>query len=862
MADERIEHAWIDGSEQDVDGLREKIKYWSAHASDQTEEGKDCAALMKAVEFMRKRIAPEHGMDLAARLRDDAPDRMSADEFRRGVLFADDLDQDGDVRNIVNSERLMALRGGSEMDEDAIARFAAMCVAAERDRYGLSAAARSGAFAGVPDGKILDWICTNEEPAVDDSQKRNPDDAPPIEEDTDLGPGSRGKKKAPEGGGRNGGEPEHGREPGDGPRPVDGAAFDGLGLPPDELRKQIEYWESMKDEDTDEGRLCSAAMDALEFGRVRIKGARLDERTAPGADQKMRPGRFKACVVNEYESGPGKGSLRDFLNSGPLVKKRGRKLSDDEVAAWAAAAAVAERDRYSVPDSVSDADLLGMTAPSGGQAARQASGAGASQASEAGTPQDGGQDARESGRSGRERRNRVQGSPLHNMNTGQIMDLAEGGYLDVSTAKGYMVVHTVLDIMERNMRAYRSDPVTDYLLRPGSSFEERKVARQLKKTNLEYAKAIADIRKSNLSIEKSVARVARISAGYGADPASPEDQGGDRPKHGLMSGLRNRVEGAVENAAARARNKPPESGTFTRNMPGKAGDVGAGVRDGISKAAAENGAGRDPSPEDAEAVYADAVSATPGGSRTPLHRKFGQFFSGMRERASAAREQARAAEKDEHAGDGHGQPEPKAPDETSVEERYDEDARADAVYGEFGEDLYDETPYGGDEPSAEDFYDEDEKEEKSAAAPEPEERQEERSEPEHVERAGPEPVPREPEPVPAQKPALLSGEELYEFAARNLSGMSEAAARGEEATSKAAAATDEIQERLAAEAGMTAAQRTETAVEIAEAAAAKQPVEQEPKRSGAMQEAFARMAAWKKGPGPDGKSGGHDIPGT
>lgn len=849
MADGTANYIMPDGSEQDAAGLREKIEYWSAHAGDPTDDGRRCAELMKAVEFVRGRAKD---MGLAERLRDDAADRMSADEFKAWILNPDnDPLGDGDIRDAVNSERLVALRGGTALDDDAIARFAAVCVVAERDRYGMPietarGAAQASAFENVQDGAILDWICTNEAVEKDDSQKRDPDDAPVLDGE-DLGPGAP-KRDGPA---RDGAAQQPGNHR---PGPVEGAAFDGSGLKPGEFRKQIEYWDAMKDEDTDEGRACAAMMEALEFGRVRIKGARLQERTAPDAQEKMKPKWFKACILTAHEDGPGKGDIREFLNSETLVKKRGRALSDEEIAAWAAEAAVAERDRYGVPDSVSDGDMLGMTAPVQDGAPQQP---GQAQPGSGSVSED--RQAAGGGASDRRRRC-VEGSPVHNAAVRQVMELAEQGYIGMRTAEQYVIVHTVLDVMDRNMRAYTSDAATDYLLRPGSSFADRKIARQLKRTTQDYARSLAEIRQASMELEIGIGRSAL------GRPADTEKSG---PRPGRASVLKNFVESTAEKAAAHVRKGPSDAGTFTRNMPGNAEDAGAGIREELDRAAKENAEAPDPAPAAAAAAYAETVSTAPDPVRPPLHKRFGQFFQGMRDSAASALGKFRQNGRDKIPGpeDAYDEPvqdgKPEGPAGEIHEEAYDEEAAAEFAHGRSvpEEYKYDEA-FDDTGVSAEDFYDEEEPD----ALAEPEKDGAEEPVPVREHDAEGTENPFQPVPAPAPEPVpepgrVMSGEELYELAMQRSGAMADAARHGGEAVEKAAAAADEVQEKLVQAYGGHES-RMDAAAEIAEAAAKAQLAELKPERSAAMKEAFARMKFWGRRPGMDGPGADRDMPGA
>lgn len=893
----------------DPKAFRDEIKYWQAHQDDQSDDGQICKAYVEALDFIRGRLP---GAELSTRLIPGSSNALYAGEFHDQIMTPDDGPfGDGDIRTLLNCAALVSARG-SELSDDDILKFSKIACVAERDLYDCNfevvvvgdkddKAERKNSFTGISDEDMLSQLMDipQKPPETEQSkpetwQSMGKDDLVPeyvaVNSDTpdrDTSSMERGAHDEENGQG-SGDAHDHVDNHAD-IKPVEGKPFDGVGMTPDEFRKQIQYWEAHKNEDTELGHECEAMTEALEYARLRIKDTKLPDRlqnTINGSDDKMSPSRFGNSVLKAYEKGPCKGDIRDYLNSEALEKKRGKKLSDEEIAAWIAAAAVAERDKHGIGMNDENSPCKGMDDTNVFKMICNS----ASILENAVKPNDDTFPAGvekppiQFGPAKPKTPLMVDGSAKWNKDMSQLQLLRQE-FPDIITDEKYaqyMIVSTVLDIMERNVRSYATDSVTEYLMRPGGSFADRRIAKRMQRTSREYARSVESLRGISGNMWTSMADTVIAQAGGNH---TGKTLSGSSPLHGIQR----KTQAAAGNLSG-----PADAATFTQRTVGNGENVRANVRTGLNEAMERNQSAGTPSLSDAEQVFEATIAETPDPSRPPVHKKITGFFAGLGTSIASkfsAVKNKHAVQKDaedyvedpdimpedlyDEAPEGDSEydiapsnrsAQPEAATRQDPEAAYDEPAPgpsmpASDVSALSGEDEYDEEPgfaaagadqTGRAEPAGTGHSDEEPAPEAGQSgsggvpAPEP------APATQHTGELEPEPGPvglhmGEPESVSGSEPVkqrrMLSGPEILAAAKQTVSDMCAAIKAGEPIVQKASSAADEAQQKLMREAGIdtgSEASRMDRAAEMAEAAAQAQPADAKPRAAEIMSKLFQR----------------------
>lgn len=446
--------------------------------------------------------------------------------------------------------------------------------------------------------------------------------------------------------------------------------FDGVGLKPAEMRELIQYWTEHKDDPGEDGEINKTLFRSVEYIRARFAGEDIGNRLRDDAQEYISADGIQRCIIqyDDFGNSPGSGQIADLLNSEAMVKRRGKKLSDSEMAAWGAAAVIAERETQpaygmsfhkskdnnanNAMAGVSDEDIMKMMLgnqerqktedelqqeqavqdrsevtpvvkdisdttdddgpdasekkkKNGDEDKRKAAEAEAAAAGQDGKNPAGWQFGNQNGNQGY-----ANGSSDWNKTMSQLQMLSLMGVVDEKEINKFIVVETVKDIIGRDTTSSSSDAMQSYLTRPGASFADKRLAKKLAASRREY-----------IDMFKGLEKVAVAMGGDIVQKAT--DAGIDiRDFQGsqLLGGTRKNVEKA---SRKKDRSGPSQANKLTGAASGLSGEGRGNTQEALGEAIEKNAVNGEPDTEAAEAAYVETVSQERDPTCRMIHKQFG-----------------------------------------------------------------------------------------------------------------------------------------------------------------------------------------------------------------------------------------------
>lgn len=452
--------------------------------------------------------------------------------------------------------------------------------------------------------------------------------------------------------------------------------FDGVGLKPAEMRELIQYWTEHKDDPGEDGEINKTLFCSVEYIRARFAGEDIGNRLRDDAQEHISADSIQRCIIqyDDFDDGPGSGQIADLLNSEAMVKRRGKKLSDSEMAAWGAAAVIAERETQpaygmsfhkskdnnanNAMAGVSDEDIMkmmlgnqerqktedelqqeqaaqdrsevtpvvkdisdttdddGPDAPekkkkNGDEDKRKAAEAEAAAAGQEGKNPAGWQFGNQNGNQGY-----ANGSRDWNKTMSQLQMLSLMGVVDEKEINKFIVIETVKDIIGRDTTSSSSDAMQSYLTRPGASFADKRLAKKLAASRREYINMCKGLGEAAAVLGDDIVRKARES---GIDT---ENFHGSSP----LGDTRKNVEKA---SRKKDRSGPSRSSKLTGTAAGLADEGRGNIQEELGEAIEKNVGNGEPDTESAEAAYVDTVSQEKDPTCRTIHKGFGAAVAGF-----------------------------------------------------------------------------------------------------------------------------------------------------------------------------------------------------------------------------------------
>ena len=453
-------------------------------------------------------------------------------------------------------------------------------------------------------------------------------------------------------------------------------SFDGVGMKPAELREMIQYWTEHKDDPGEDGEINKTLFRSVEYIRARFAGEDIGNRLRDDAQEHISADSIQRCIIqyDDFDDNPGSGQIADLLNSEAMVKRRGKKLSDSEMAAWGAAAVIAERETQpaygmsfhkskdnnanNAMAGVSDEDIMkmmlgnqerqktedelqqeqaaqdrsevtpvvkdisDMTDDDGSDASekkekngdedkRKAAEAEAAAAGQEGKNPAGWQFGNPNGNQGY-----ANGSSDWNKTMSQLQMLSLMGVVDEKEINKYIVIETVKDIIGRDTTSSSSDAMQSYLTRPGASFADKRLAKKLAASRREYIDMYKGLGDAAAVLGGDIVRKARES-GIDTDNFHGSSLLGDTRKN-------------VEKASRRKdRSGPSRSSKPTGAAAGLADEGRGNIQEELGEAIEKNTGNGEPDTEAAEAAYVGTVSQEKDPTCRTIHKGFGAAVAGF-----------------------------------------------------------------------------------------------------------------------------------------------------------------------------------------------------------------------------------------